>query len=140
CPNPERDTDRSLTQFLLGDFRGHLDAAPPLPALDYLQGAFEQLLDLPAWTIAEPPEALLPAADDPRPLMVTGRRVPRDLLYPVVDAAEKLLAEALPGWASPAGAQPVSSGQAESPVDRDAPETTSGTVSKERRKRSTQRA
>jgi hypothetical protein len=113
--NPDRDTDRPLTLWLLGDFLRHLDAAPPLAALDYLKESFGHILDLPAWTVREPqgvwersmasygrnPEG------EPRYYMVTGRPLPTLLLDALAEAAEKLLAAAPPAWG--ASTKPVAS-------------------------------
>jgi hypothetical protein len=85
--NPDRDTDRSLTLWLMGDFLRHLDAAPPLLALDYLSESFGHLLDLPAWTVRGPgagepwPEQYGPDEQgELRGYMVTGRMVPEEFL------------------------------------------------------------
>jgi hypothetical protein len=88
--NPDRDTDRSLTQWLLQDFRFHLDQAPCSPSFDYLRGVFNQFLDLPAWEVADPAEFNFPG---PRGV-VTGRPVPTELLDALVDAAARLLGAA----------------------------------------------
>jgi hypothetical protein len=92
--NPERPEDHSLTQWLIGDFRAHLDAAsPPSPALDYLKETFADVLDLPAWTVRGPEtkaeESMLQKRS--RQYMVVGRQVPAAYLDALTDAAEKLL-------------------------------------------------
>jgi hypothetical protein len=96
--NPDEDTDRSLTQWLLADFLHHLEDAEPSPALDYLNESFRQLLDLPAWCVCEPAPPLANETNDergmPRSYMVTGREVPTVFLDTVVDAADKLLTSA----------------------------------------------
>jgi hypothetical protein len=104
--NPDQDTDRSLTMWLMGDFLRHLDAAPPLPALDYLKESFNHLLELPAWTISEPSDvgkgSIASYGRDERGelrrYMVTGRSVPPEFLDALTDAAEKLLDTAPPDW------------------------------------------
>ncbi len=103
--NPDRDTDRSLTMWLLGDFFRHLDTAPALPALDYLKESFGHLLDLPAWTIRGPsaeepwPEQYRPDEHGKlRGYMVTGRILPAEFLQNLTDAAEKLLTGAPVDW------------------------------------------
>jgi hypothetical protein len=101
-----------MAQWLMGELLSHLDAAPPLPALDYLKEAFSQILDLPAWVVVEPPQTL--QGGRASGMMVTGRLVPADRLDTLVDAAEKLLASAPPGWTSPAGPTPP-------PLSGDAP-------------------
>jgi hypothetical protein len=53
-PTADRDAEQSLTIWLMCDFQRHLQAGPPLPALDHLQKTFGHILDLPAWTIREP--------------------------------------------------------------------------------------
>lgn len=118
-PIPDRDTDRSLTMWLMGDFLRHLDAAPPLPALDYLKESFGHILELPAWTVRGPhPKEPWPEEYGPdqhgwlRGYMVTGRMVPTEFLETLIDAGEKLLATAPPDWGSAAPEAP--SGKANS--------------------------
>jgi len=103
--NPDEDTDRSLAMWLMGDFQRHLDAAPQLPALDYLKESFGHLLDLPAWTVREPAAGELPPQEygldeqsQMRCYMVTGRPVPCEFLDALTDAAVQLLARAPDGW------------------------------------------
>ena len=101
--NTERDTDRSLTMWLMGDFLRHLQAAPPLPALDYLAESFGQLLDLPAWAVCEPElrrDYGHDAHGDPVCFQVTGREIPAAYLDALTVAAEHLLAQAPPAWGS----------------------------------------
>jgi hypothetical protein len=126
--NPDRDTNRSLTQWLLGDFLRHLNAAPPLPALDYLKGAFDQILDCPAWTIVDAPATLRPEGDSPRPWMVTGLEIPSDILDVFEDAAAKLLDAAPSDWSSPvevkqqAEAEPSEGSESDSAPSEEPPE------------------
>jgi hypothetical protein len=115
CPNPERDLDRSLTKWLIEDFRGHIDTAPPVSALDYLREAFDQVLSLPAWMTIEPPESMPCTADNSYQLMVTGRVIPTDQLDTLVDAAEKLLAAAPPDWTSPVRPIDLEAGMSQTP-------------------------
>src|SRR5262249_17867503 len=102
----DADNDRSLTIWLMGNFQRHLDAAPPLPALDYLKEAFGRILDLPAWTVREPQdvwERSMASYDRDeqgglRWYMVTGRPVPAELLDALTAAAGKLLTVAPAAW------------------------------------------
>jgi hypothetical protein len=127
--NPERDTDHSLTRWLMGDFIRHLEAAPPLPALDYLKESFGHILDLPAYTIREPGDdgerALVgmsrDAAGEPRCYIVIGQPIRGEFLETLAEAAEKLLAAAPDGWA--AVPHPVPSGEA---IGGDAPVASEG--------------
>jgi hypothetical protein len=106
---PETDTDRSLTQWLMGDFLRQLQAAESSPALDYLKGVFDHLLDLPAWTVSpflEPCEAhgqpIQPDSDQlsSGTFMVTGREVRKGFLDNLTEAASELLASAPQAWNS----------------------------------------
>jgi hypothetical protein len=110
--NPDRDEDHSLTMWLMSDFARHLDAAPPLPSLDYLRESFGHLLDLPAWDIRGP------HADEPWPepyrsdeqgqlrgFMVVGRTVPSEFLDALTHAGKKLLEAAPADWTAPEAGQ-----------------------------------
>jgi hypothetical protein len=96
--NPDRDTDRSLTLWLMGDFFRHLEATAPSAALNYLKESYYQLLDLPSWTLRGPkPNEPWPTPQpdkrgEARSVMVTGRQVPPEFLQNLTEAAEKLLA------------------------------------------------
>jgi hypothetical protein len=104
--NPDRDTDRSLTMWLMGDFQRHLQVAPPLPAVDHLKLTFGHILDRPAWTVCDPANVWSrsmasysrDAHGDERCYMVTGRKVSADLLTGLTEAASKLLSAAPTDW------------------------------------------
>lgn len=103
--NPDRDTDRSLTQWLMVDYLRHLSAAPPHAALDYLRESFAQILDRPAWTVREPQDEVeremakgCDEQGEPRVYIVTGCRVPDELLDVFCHAAERLLSESPRDW------------------------------------------
>jgi hypothetical protein len=115
CQSPEPDTDRVLTVGQMGDFLRHLDAAPPLPALDDLRDSFRHILDLPAWTVREPEDVWERSVasyghdeqGELRWYVVTGRPVPTERLDALTDAAAKLLAAAPADWGAIAQWVPV---------------------------------
>jgi hypothetical protein len=133
--SPDQDRDRLLTVWLMADFRDHLAAARPSAALDYLREAFEQLLELPAYVarapqgIAEEPMAARARAvdgNDPRSLVVDGRRVPRAVIDTMLEAARQLLTSA--GSTTHAPAAPAQPGPGQPPAPRDNNSSVGGSV------------
>lgn len=93
---PDSDTDRSLTMWLLGDFARHMPDAPNIPAADYLRQSFEQLLELPAWTVVQASEDWADGVHpdsrgNAREFMVTGKEIPVEYLDNLSSAAQSLL-------------------------------------------------
>lgn len=109
CPIPERETDRTATQWLLATYCRRLDAAPSVPAFDYLRSLIHQLLALPTWETLSSDEIGL-YGQPPGTRVLSGRPLPESLLNDLGRGVDRLLAIAdpAPPAAPPASALPES--------------------------------
>lgn len=85
---PPSLTDQYATKVWMGVFQWNLNLFPSHPAVEYVQGVFDQILDLQMFVQKDIPDHLQPTPD--RPYYMAGRPVPVELLDRLVNATEKL--------------------------------------------------
>lgn len=94
CAEPERDTEKPLTLWLLADFDQKLRRAPRGGVSDYLCGILDQLLGMPAWICVAPnPElnGFEQSLASMGKLIQAGRRVDGTILGALESAVGRLI-------------------------------------------------